>query len=114
MEISYHLSRSYALDEVIGLYERSTLGERRPVRRPEIMRRMLEEADLLVFARAGETLVGLARTLTDFAYFITLLAAPVAQDYYTKVGFTPHPRAWWRAAPESPLEGGPRLGCPRP
>lgn len=135
MAVHYDTPEAFDLDEIIALYRRSTLGERRPVGRREIMQRMLDEADLVVLARDGTRLVGIARTLTDFAYvayladlavdlewqrqgigrqlieetrrrleptcFITLLAAPAAQDYYAKVGFEPHPRAWIQAAPEA-------------
>ena len=130
--ISFTVNGDLNLDEVIELYRLSTLGERRPVDRREIMQAMMEHADLIVAAWDGDRLVGISRTLTDFAYvayladlavhhdyqkqgigreliertqaelepscFITLLAAPKAQEYYGKVGFEPHPRAWVKPA----------------
>jgi len=126
--IHYQVERLPDLDEVIELYHASTLGERRPVQDRQIMHAMIANADLKVTARFQNQLVGIARTLTDFAYvayladlavhldfqkqgigkqliretenelgpncIVTLLAAPKAQDYYAKVGFEPHPRAW--------------------
>ena len=58
----------------------STLGERRPVDdigRPD---QMLRAADIVMTARAGERLVGVARALTDFAYccYLSDLAVDVA------------------------------------
>ena len=34
--------------------------------------------------------------------YIVLLAAPKAVDYYPRLGFAPHPSAWWMK-PEDPL-----------
>lgn len=57
-----------AVADAIALFERSTLAERRPVHRPDMFAGMLANASLLVSAWAGDRLVGLARTLTDFSY----------------------------------------------
>lgn len=58
----------------------STLGERRPVEDLDRLRRMLREADLVLAARDGERLVGIARALTDFSYccYLSDLAVDVA------------------------------------
>lgn len=56
------------LDQVIQLYRDSTLGERRPVDNRETMGAMMRHADLVITAWSGDRLVGIARTLTDFAY----------------------------------------------
>jgi GNAT superfamily N-acetyltransferase len=130
MEIEYRADAVVGVDEAIDLYRRSTLGERRPVDRPDIFADMLRHANLIVTAWAGARLVGIARSLTDFGYvayladlavdlehqrqgigrrlvaetrerlgpecMIVLLAAPAAKDYYAKLGFEPHPRAWVR------------------
>jgi GNAT superfamily N-acetyltransferase len=52
----------------IDLFNRSTLGERRPVHRPDIFAAMFGNADLLITAWSGDLLVGVSRTLTDFSY----------------------------------------------
>ena len=67
-EIRYRLGNDLALDEVIELYRASTLGERRPVDERDSMRQMLEHANLVVSAWDGPLLVGIARSLTDFAF----------------------------------------------
>ena len=56
------------LDQVIELYQASTLGERRPIDDREIVSEMLRHANLVVTAWDGDLLVGISRTLTDFAY----------------------------------------------
>ncbi len=52
----------------IDLLHRSTLGERRPVDDPETIAGMIANADLTVTAWDGDTLVGVARSVTDFTY----------------------------------------------
>lgn len=128
MTINYRDDANISVEAAIDFYQRSTLGERRPVDRPDIIVGMLKHADLMVTAWDGDRLVGIARTLTDFSYvayladlavdagyqrqgigkrliremkqrlgrecMIVLLAAPMANDYYAKVGFIHNPRAW--------------------
>ena len=128
MAIEYRDNARLTAAAAIDLYRRSTLGERRPVDRPDIFADMLRHADVTITAWEGERLVGIARTLTDYAYvayladlavdvdcqrqgigkrlieetrkrlqpgcMVVLLAAPAANDYYAKVGFTHNPRAW--------------------
>jgi predicted N-acetyltransferase YhbS len=68
MEITYEVNAVLDLDEAIELYRASTLGERRPVDDRARMAAMLRHANLLITAREGRRLVGIARSLTDFAY----------------------------------------------
>ncbi|HZW39170.1 MAG TPA: GNAT family N-acetyltransferase [Ignavibacteriaceae bacterium] len=42
----------------------------------------------------GKKMVELTEDNIGKTAFITLLAAPNAQDYYPKIGFETHPRAW--------------------
>lgn len=128
MSIIYRDDAVLTPEEAIALYQKSTLGERRPVDRPDIFAGMLKNANLIVTAWDDHRLVGIARSLTDFTYvtyladlavdvdyqhqgigkqliaetrhrvepecMIVLLAAPKANDYYPKLGFTHNPRAW--------------------
>ena len=128
MTIDYRDNTPISVEAAIDLYNRSTLGERRPVQRPDIFASMLQHADLLITAWDGERLVGIARSLTDWSYvayladlavdagyqrlgigrrlveetrarlwpecMIVLLAAPLANDYYPRIGFEHNPRAW--------------------
>lgn len=128
MPITYQRDTPLDLDQFIELYRASTLGERRPIKSRAIMQAMMEHGDLTITAWDGDKLVGISRSLTDFAYvayladlavhrdyqkrgigarlveetrdaleptcFITLLSAPAANEFYPKIGFEHHPRAW--------------------
>lgn len=128
MDVVYKENIAIGVEEAIDLYKRSTLGERRPVDRPDIFEGMLKNANLVITAWNGSQLVGIARSLTDFSYVayladlavdvafqrqgigkrliqetklrlqpeckIVLLAAPKANEYYSKLGFDHNPRAW--------------------
>ncbi len=128
MDIEYKDNASYTIDEMIDLYRRSTLGERRPLDRPDIFEKMRDCANLVITAWDGDKLVGIARSFTDFGYVtyladlavdaayqkkgigkrlveetrarleptckIVLLAAPKANEYYPRIGFSHNPRAW--------------------
>lgn len=67
-------------DAFIGLLRRSTLAERRPVHDPARIAAMLAHANLICTAWDGETLVGVARSVTDFAFccYLSDLAVDVA------------------------------------
>jgi predicted N-acetyltransferase YhbS len=127
-KIKYMVGNDLDVDQVIELYEKSTLGERRPTDSREIFQDMIRNADLVITAWDNNKLVGISRSLTDFSYvayladlavheeyqkqgigkelirktkenlkescFITLLAAPLADEYYGKLGFEKNPRAW--------------------
>jgi GNAT superfamily N-acetyltransferase len=69
------------VDQFIDVLKRSTLAERRPVDEPETIRGMLAEADLIMTARAGGMLVGIARTITDF-HFCTYLSDLAVDEKY--------------------------------
>ena len=68
MSVDYRLEPELSPAEFIDVLVRSTLGERRPIDRPEVIAAMLANADLVVTARAGGRLVGISRAITDFAY----------------------------------------------
>jgi ribosomal protein S18 acetylase RimI-like enzyme len=128
MTITYRDNAEITVTTAVNLYQRSTLGERRPIHRPDIFAQMLAHADITITAWDGDKLVGICRTLTDYGYvayladlavdvdyqrqgvgkqlvaeterrlgpdcMIVLLAAPQANEYYAKIGFTHNPRAW--------------------
>lgn len=79
--IDYRVNEPLDVDSAIALYRRSTLGERRPVDRPEAFADMLRHANLTVTAWHGEQLVGIARSLTDFSYVAYLADLAVDADY---------------------------------
>ena len=66
--ITYRIGNDLDLDLVIELYRSSTLGERRPIGDRARMQCMLQNASLVVTAWDAEQLVGIARSVSDFAY----------------------------------------------
>jgi GNAT superfamily N-acetyltransferase len=63
----------------------STLGERRPIDDLERLKMMVRHANLIVTARANGLLVGVARSLTDFAY-CTYLSDLAVRKTFQKQG----------------------------
>jgi predicted N-acetyltransferase YhbS len=80
-DIAYRYGNDIDVDQVIELYDASTLGERRPVDNREIMADMIRHANLVVTAWDGARLVGIARTLTDFSYVGYLADLAVRASY---------------------------------
>lgn len=80
--IEYRRGNALDLEAVIELYRASTLGARRPVEDRERMAAMLAQANLVVTAWEGELLVGVARSLSDFAYctYLSDLAVRVSHQ----------------------------------
>lgn len=81
MDIEYRDNAKITVETAIDLYRRSTLGERRPLDRPDIFEGMLKNANLIITAWHGERLVGISRTLTDFSYVAYLADLAVDADY---------------------------------
>lgn len=81
MDITYRYGNDFSLDEAIALYRASTLGERRPVDDREAMADMMRHANLTVTAWDGPAMVGISRSLTDFAYVAYLSDLAVHADY---------------------------------
>ncbi|MCA9226398.1 MAG: GNAT family N-acetyltransferase [Planctomycetales bacterium] len=79
--IRYQIEPDLHVDEFIDCLVRSTLAERRPISDRSAMQRMLEHADLICTARHDALLVGVARSLTDFAYCTYLCDLAVDQAY---------------------------------
>jgi predicted N-acetyltransferase YhbS len=82
--IAYRLGNDLDLDAVIELYRASTLGERRPIDDRERLRAMLEHADIVVTAWDGSMMVGIARSISDFAYFTYLADLAVRVSHQQK------------------------------
>jgi predicted N-acetyltransferase YhbS len=81
MAITYQLEPDLNTAEFIDILTRSTLAERRPVHRPDVVRGMLDHADLIVTARADKLLVGVSRAITDYNYCTYLSDLAVDQTY---------------------------------
>ncbi len=85
MNIEYRENADITVEQAIDLYNRSTLGERRPAHRPDVFEGMLKNANLTVSAWDGSRLVGIARSLTDFSY-VAYLADLAVDAAYQKQG----------------------------
>jgi ribosomal protein S18 acetylase RimI-like enzyme len=68
MAITYSHERPLSREQFVDVLVRSTLGERRPVADSERIDAMLRHANLLCTAWDEERLVGVARSVTDFAF----------------------------------------------
>ena len=79
MNLVYQQESSFKLDEMLALYRAS--GINRPVDDSARMAIMLASANLLVTARSGSKLVGLARCLTDTAYVVYICDLLVDKAY---------------------------------
>lgn len=79
--IEYRDNASITAEQAIDLYTRSTLGERRPINNVATFDAMLKNANLTITAWDGEKLVGISRSLTDFAYVAYLADLAVDQQY---------------------------------
>jgi predicted N-acetyltransferase YhbS len=81
MDIDYQLEPELSSAEFIDVLVRSSLAERRPVDKAEVIREMLARADLIVTARASGLLVGVSRAITDFSYCTYLSDLAVDQAF---------------------------------
>lgn len=68
MNITYQIENDLSAAEFVDVLERSTLGERRPIDDPERIANMLKHANLIMTARLDGKLIGVARSLSDFAF----------------------------------------------
>ncbi len=67
--ITYDSEPDLPAQEFLTLLTAATLAERRPVDQPQRIAKMLAASDLIVTARdAAGHLLGVARSITDFAY----------------------------------------------
>jgi predicted N-acetyltransferase YhbS len=83
--VTYQTESNLSAEEFRDVLIRSTLGERRPVENMERLSKMVHHANLVITARDNGTLVGVGRSLTDFAFctYMSDLAVDVA---YQKSG----------------------------
>jgi len=82
--IIYKVERDLEPSEFIDVLNRSTLGERRPVDDFNRIKKMCENANLIVTARLDGKLIGVARSVTDFAYCTYLSDLAVDKEYQKK------------------------------
>ena len=83
MNIHYSIDKRPSAEQIIELYNDSGLP--RPTQDKERIRTMYENSNLIVTAWDGELLVGVARSLTDWAWACYLSDLAV-RDSYKKEG----------------------------
>ena len=78
-EIEYAVDRPVAPEAVADLFRAA--GLRRPVDEPERIARMVANASLILSAWHGDRLVGIARSVTDFAFCCYLSDLAIHPEY---------------------------------
>jgi GNAT superfamily N-acetyltransferase len=81
MGIEYRKVDALDADSFIGVLVRSGLAERRPASDRARIARMLAGSNLIMVAHDGDTLVGVARSITDYAYCCYLSDLAVDRAY---------------------------------
>jgi predicted N-acetyltransferase YhbS len=103
MNITYTLEDSLPYQEFIEVLNSSSLGERRPVNDIERIKKMIENADIIITARDNGQLVGIARSISDFSY-ATYLSDLAVDKQYQKSGIGKELiRHTMKAAPDAKL-----------
>lgn len=101
--IHYQLENDLNLEDFIEVLRTSSLAERRPVDDRERIGTMLANANLIITAREDGKIVGVARSITDFA-FCTYLSDLAVDQTYQKSGIGKELiRLTHRAAPQAKL-----------
>jgi GNAT superfamily N-acetyltransferase len=81
MSIQYRKVDALDADSFIGVLVRSGLAERRPASDRARIARMLAGSNLIIVAHDGDALVGVARSITDYAYCCYLSDLAVDRAY---------------------------------
>ncbi len=79
--ITYMEEPNLSAREFVDVLERSTLAERRPTGDSHRIESMLHHADIIIAARSGGNLVGVARAITDFSFCCYLSDLAVDQAF---------------------------------
>ena len=78
--VEYAVEAGLGATEFAAVLRESGLGERRPVEDAARLETMLRGADLIVTARSDGRLVGVARSVTDWAFCLYLSDLAVSRD----------------------------------
>ena len=81
MVITYQPEPNLSAEEFQAVLITSTLAERRPAQDLRHLDTMLRHADIIITARDGGKLIGIARAITDYAYCCYLSDLAVDQAY---------------------------------
>ena len=79
--IEYKIEKDLSIDEFRRVLISSTLGARRPVHDDIRLQKMLDHGNLIITARDNGRLIGVSRSLSDFAFCTYLSDLAVDQEY---------------------------------
>jgi len=82
--ITYTIENNLGPEDFKKILVSSTLAERRPVNDDEKISKMVSAANLIITARVDGELIGLARSLSDFAFCTYLSDLAVDKRYQHK------------------------------
>ena len=80
-DIVYRSNIKITVNDFIDLLKRSTLAERRPVDDAVRIQKMLDHANVIVTAWAGDQLIGVSRAVTDLSFCCYLSDLAVDEKY---------------------------------
>jgi GNAT superfamily N-acetyltransferase len=81
MSVTYTINRPISHLQFIDVLNRSTLGARRPTDDHDCMQGMLDHSNLVVCAWDNDSLIGIARSVTDFHFCCYLSDLAVDRKY---------------------------------
>jgi predicted N-acetyltransferase YhbS len=84
MELTYTTKKLISVESYVDLISSTSLKDRRPINDYERIEQMLKNASLTVTAWDGNELVGIARSVTDFAYCCYVSDLAVRGKYQKK------------------------------
>ena len=84
MELTYTTKKLISVESYVDLISSTSLKDRRPLNDYERIKQMLKNASLTVTAWDGNELVGIARSVTDFAYCCYVSDLAVRGNYQKK------------------------------
>lgn len=79
--IRYQIEEQLDFREFIAILKKSGLSDRRPIGDEERIKKIVQNTQLMVTARSDSKLIGVARSVTDFAYCTYLSDLAVDVDY---------------------------------
>jgi GNAT superfamily N-acetyltransferase len=80
-EICYQIEPNLTVEEFKEVLIKSNLGERRPIDDEKILLKMLAGAQLIYTARHNQTIVGVARSISDGVYCTYLSDLAVDEEF---------------------------------
>lgn len=84
MDVEYRINEPVTVEEFIALLSRTSLGERRPIDDVQLIKGMLDHANLIISAWHGQQLIGIARSVTDFNFCCYLSELAVDETIQAK------------------------------